>query len=146
MEDIEEIIEMRNLLLRKGIEIYLKNGKSYIFNFLTTLDYDNFKNNLEKNNKLKYLLRKKNFLSDKTIITKNWTKSLLSNFDYLLYLNRYSSRSYNDPGQYPRFPWLLFLMIFIQINLINIINKTTIRIYFMIILNYLIPLSMFLFR
>ena len=108
LEDIEEIIEMRILLLWKGIEIYLKNGKSYIFNFLTTLDYDNFKNNLEKNNKLKYLLRKKNFLSDKNIITKNWTKSLLSNFNYLLYLNRYSSRSYNDPGQYPIFPWLLY--------------------------------------
>ena len=41
-DDIEEIIEMRIFLLWKGFEIYLKNGKSYIFNFLTTNKYNYF--------------------------------------------------------------------------------------------------------
>ena len=106
-DDIEEIIEMRIFLLWKGFEIYLKNGKSYVFNFLTTKDYDNFAKNFLENNKLKNLFRKRNFLSDKNLITKNWVKRLLSNYEYLLILNRYSSRSFNDPTQYPVFPWIL---------------------------------------
>ena len=107
LDDIEEIIEMRIFLLWKGCEIYLKNGKSYIFNFLTTKEYDNFIQNILNKNKLKNLMRKRNFLTDKNNITKIWTNCLLSNFDYLLILNRYSSRSYNDPTQYPVLPWLL---------------------------------------
>ena len=107
LDDIEEIIEIRIFLLWKGCEIYLKNGKSYIFNFLTTKEYDNFMQNILNKSKIKILIRKRNFLTDKNNITKIWAECLLSNFDYLLILNRYSSRSYNDPTQYPIFPWLL---------------------------------------
>ena len=106
-EDIDEIIEIRILLLWKGFEIYLKNGKSYIFNFLTTVEYENFMKNFIFKSYLKDLVRKKSFLTDKNIISKFWVKGLISNFEYLLLLNRYSSRSYNDPSQYPIFPWLL---------------------------------------
>ncbi len=106
-DDIDEIIEIRILLLWKGFEIYLKNGKSYIFNFLTTVDYNNFMKNFILKTNLKHLVRKKGFLTDKNIICKLWARGLISNFEYLLLLNRYSARSYNDPSQYPIFPWLL---------------------------------------
>ena len=128
-DDIEEIVEMRIFLLWKGFEIYLKNGKSYIFNFLTTKDYDKFAKNFLDNNKLKNLFRKRNFLSDRNIITKYWVERLLSNYEYLLILNRYSSRSFNDPTQYPVFPWILNdyknLVKFIkgQKDYMNIINE-----------------------
>ena len=107
IDNIEEIIEMRILLLWKGFEIYLKNGKSYVFIFLTTNEYNNFMKNFKHNSKIKHLVRKRDFLSDKNDITKSWTKNLISNFDYLLILNRYSSRSFNDLSQYYIFPWLL---------------------------------------
>ena len=106
LDDVEELIEIRILLLWKGFEIFLKNGKSYIFNFLTTKDYDNFMKNFIFKSKIKNLVRKRNFLSDKNI-TKIWVRGLLSNFDYLLLLNRYSSRSFHDLTQYPVFPWVL---------------------------------------
>ena len=32
---------------------------------------------------------------------------MLSNGDYLLYLNFIAHRSFNDPSQYPVFPWIL---------------------------------------
>ena len=57
--------------------------------------------------KINNLIRKRNFLCDKNDIINNWTKNLLTNYEYLLILNRYSSRSFNDPSQYPVFPWLL---------------------------------------
>jgi hypothetical protein len=31
----------------------------------------------------------------------------ISNFDYLMLLNKYSGRSFNDPNQYYVFPWVL---------------------------------------
>ena len=107
LDDIEEIIEMRIFLLWKGFEIFLKNGKSYIFNFLTTKDYNNFMENYMNKSKINKLIRKRNFVADENDITKNWKQNLLTNYEYLLILNRYSSRSFNDPSQYPVFPWLL---------------------------------------
>eukprot|EP01083_Nonionella_stella_P142433 440709_1 len=36
-----------------------------------------------------------------------WLNGLVTNFDYLLYLNEYSGRSFMDVTQYPIFPWVL---------------------------------------
>ncbi len=36
-----------------------------------------------------------------------WTSGLLSNFDYLMIINKYSGRSYNDLNQYYVFPWII---------------------------------------
>ena len=35
-------------------------------------------------------------------------KGLINNFIYLLIINYYASRTYNDLNQYPVFPWLFF--------------------------------------
>jgi hypothetical protein len=41
------------------------------------------------------------------VITKMWMNGYLSNYDYLIYLNRFSNRSFNDISQYPVFPWVV---------------------------------------
>ena len=107
-DDVEEIIEMRISLLWKGFEIYIKNGKSYLFNFLNTNEYEAFMKDFVFKSKLKNMVRKRDFLTEKSNIYKYWVAGLISNYDYLLLLNRYSSRSFNDPTQYPIFPWLLY--------------------------------------
>lgn len=40
-------------------------------------------------------------------LTLEWQHGLLSNYDYLILLNSLSGRSFNDPSQYPVFPWVL---------------------------------------
>ena len=40
-------------------------------------------------------------------VTNFWANGLMSNFDYLLYLNAISGRSFNDFSQYPVFPWII---------------------------------------
>ena len=114
-DEIEEIVEMRVFLLWKACEIFLKNGKSYLFDFLTTDEYNNFIKNVCPD-KIKILSKKRDFLSEKkgiiklyqnNNITKDWKNGIISNYEYLLFLNRYSSRSFQDPTQYPVFPWLL---------------------------------------
>uniref|UniRef100_A0A6B2L3R0 BEACH domain-containing protein n=1 Tax=Arcella intermedia TaxID=1963864 RepID=A0A6B2L3R0_9EUKA len=39
--------------------------------------------------------------------TENWQKGKLSNFEYLMFLNLISGRSYNDLNVYPVFPWVI---------------------------------------
>lgn len=36
-----------------------------------------------------------------------WEKGMISNGDYLLLLNFLAHRSFNDPSQYPVFPWVV---------------------------------------
>ena len=105
-DEIEEILERRFLLMWQALEIYLKNGKSYFFNFLSKEQYefilDIFKNNIITKNKIYY----KDFLKNHPLITE-WRKSRLSTYEYLLFLNKYSSRTFNDVNQYPVFPWVI---------------------------------------
>lgn len=37
----------------------------------------------------------------------SWQRGMLTNGDYLLYLNFIAHRSFNDPTQYPVFPWIV---------------------------------------
>ena len=140
--EIEEILERRFLLMWQGIEIYLKNGKSYLFNLFSEQKKNNIlkyfqeikSRNVDKNkddiakinsdkntkdlikNKLKnrnffkemeYLIHEKDFLMKEKQISKEWKNFHISTYDYLLLVNKYGSRSFNDNAQYPVFPWIL---------------------------------------
>jgi hypothetical protein len=39
--------------------------------------------------------------------TRRWIDHSLSNFDYLLFLNRIAGRTFSDPALYPIFPWVV---------------------------------------
>ena len=121
--EIEEIIERRFLFMWQGFEIYLKNGKSYFFNLFS----ENMKNNLfdyfKKEERLKNLIRSRDFLYKEKEITRKWAKYYLQNYEYLLLVNKYGSRTFNDNNQYPVFPWLL-INNYENIEKINGINVT----------------------
>ena len=40
-------------------------------------------------------------------LTKKWLNGEFNNFQYLMLLNRYSGRTYNDLSQFPVFPWVI---------------------------------------
>ena len=113
-EDIKEIIQRRTLFSNQSIEIFHKNGKSYFFNFFRT---ENVKNAYNYFNEISQKLLKKKLPSfifntnnnEEEIkkICQNFRKGKISNYIYLLYLNKYSTRTYNDLAQYPVFPWLV---------------------------------------
>ena len=105
--EIEEIVERRTLLMWKSVEIFLKNGKSYFFNFLNTSEFENFIKYFRNNDTLKNLIRKKDFFNTGKSISDDWERGLINNYEYILLLNKYSSRSFNDANEYPVFPWLL---------------------------------------
>ena len=108
-KEITEIINRRFLYLFQACEFYLKNGKSYYFNFFSEdnkIKFFSLFSNKENNpynikiiSDLKTEFKKKDY-------TNQWLKNKISTLEYLLFINKYSCRSYNDINQYPVFPWV----------------------------------------
>ena len=162
--DIKEIIKRRVCLTYIGVEIFLKDNKSYMFNFFDKSNLNKFievvkkysfeknkvnrniiianednhnhkqkdKNNKTQNNNnnnnnnngnniqnindnleneigIKFRIIEDPVSEFKKLGFKSKNKKgELSNFNYLLFINKYSSRTYNDYNQYLVFP-LLFM-------------------------------------
>ena len=111
--EIEEIITRTFVYNKQAFEIFLKNGKSYFFNLFENsklLDiYKILKQKIEDNNQeldFNIIEDPKKYFEEKNI-TKQWEKNDISNYQYLLYLNKYSGRTFNDINQYPIFPWVM---------------------------------------
>lgn len=88
-----------------AIEIYLKSGKSYLLNFFTKQKLKEVYTSLKKNflGKGLVFLSKTNLYQSRDL----WISGKITNFEYLMILNKLSSRSFNNLSQYPVFPWIL---------------------------------------
>ena len=109
--NIKESILRRSLLITQSIEIFLKNGKSYFFNFFHS-DYAKkvyrFFDKLKSKYDFTFDGNFKNYnQKDIQNILNKFHNGKISNYMYILYLNKYSTRTYCDLSQYPVFPWLI---------------------------------------
>ena len=111
-KDVMKIIEfdgIKNVIPRKflyswmSLEVFMKSGKTYLFNFFieTTNEYIL---DILKGKNVKVIKNAKEYF-DKKDYTKKWRDGKKTTYDYLLILNKFSSRSYNDSNQYPLMPW-----------------------------------------
>lgn len=100
---VEAIVPYRYIFKLNGINILIyQSQRSKVFTFETEDEAKEFGNYLTDHcpnidstfNNLEYQ-------------TELWSKGLLTNFDYLMYLNIKASRTFNDPSQYPVFPWVI---------------------------------------
>ena len=153
-KDIKEIIKRRICLNYIAYEIFMKDNRTYLFNFFTkhnikevytflekvknssrenikiskknSDEKEEFRRHSDKNvirkisinslNKNDLVLNNYNFkimeepaaYFEKLDLKSKYKKGEISNFNYLLLINKYSSRTYNDYNQYLIFP-LLFL-------------------------------------
>ena len=103
-DEIQETLIKRFLYNWIGVEIFLKNGKSYFFNLFTTNNNTKLLEHLKNKGLPTITDCKKHFRTQN--YTLKWMDKKLSTFDYLLLLNKYSGRSFHDINQYPIFPWL----------------------------------------
>jgi hypothetical protein len=106
--DIVEIIIRRFIHRYTAIEIFLYSGRSYYFNFFSPEDREQAFEYLKKYGYRK-LLADKNLSKELQVtgLTRLWKQGEISNFEYLMQLNKFGSRSYHEIGQYPVFPWIL---------------------------------------
>ena len=131
--------EIKEIILRKfcfnpiAYEIFMKDGRSYFFNFFSKKNLQRFYDNLISrinilNNKLKMekpkdqgiykkykydhnyvnfsVIEEANKEFEKNEYSKKYVKNEITNFQYLLLVNKFSYRTYNDSNQYLVFPLL----------------------------------------
>ena len=104
LSEIKEVIPRKFLYSWMALEIFMKNGKSYLFNFFNE-DTNNYILDLLKNKNI-YAIKNAKEYFEKKEYTKKWKDGRKSTYDHLLLLNKFSSRSYNDANQYPVMPWI----------------------------------------
>jgi hypothetical protein len=89
-----------------GIEIVTDSGISILFDFLT-IDVTTLIKTFKKANFEKFVLWPVADLFTQLKCCEKWISGEISNFDYIIYLNFLSGRSFRDSSAYPFFPSLL---------------------------------------
>ena len=123
---------IRNYYYRDtAVEIYTENNKSYFLNFKTKDDLSLFISDITDNNTsntkfrqinasvhddkeknkllgyekmMPYMKNKSYFISNKI---EKWQNYEISTLEFLMWINIYAGRSFNDLNQYPVFPWTI---------------------------------------
>ena len=112
-QDIQRITRRRSFLMYQSFEVFCQNGKSYFFNLYRKENCDNvfkiltsIKDSLSNKDKFEFL--NENISEEVKKASHEVKNGIINNFTYLLRLNYYSSRTFNDLNQYPIYPWLFF--------------------------------------
>lgn len=105
--DIKSIFLRTRFHYQTALEMFLINGKSYLLNTQSKMIRDELLAQISQRSK-KYLKTIQTIPNVAYFRATNyqqlWTEGKISNFTYLLYLNIYSGRTFNDLTQYPIFP------------------------------------------
>ncbi|OMJ82449.1 hypothetical protein SteCoe_16858 [Stentor coeruleus] len=103
--EITEIIERRFIHKHTAIEIVLNSGKSFFLNFFEKSHKENAVAKLRNWGISKHFAKSTvGYLEN---LTNEWKKGKITNFEYLMVVNRIAGRSMHDLSQYPVFPWVL---------------------------------------
>jgi hypothetical protein len=110
LECLTETYGRRHLLKNCGIELFFSSSPEVFIAFKSLKELQKFFFTLRRQNVPS--LTSPSTLTPKLVCAQsNWTdlwrRRLISNFDYLIILNKIASRSFNDLTQYPVFPWIL---------------------------------------
>lgn len=94
-----------------SVEIFFTSNKTLLLHFATTEERDSFCKQLYKHRDKKetskhFIVQSGRKALKERKITEKWMNWEISNFEYLMLINIYANRSYNDLSHYPVFPWL----------------------------------------
>lgn len=105
LEDIKLILRKSRYHLLTAIELQTYDGKSFFIDFIKEKVLNRVINALNKNNIVLIKAFADHF--NQLNLTSQWKSRKITTFEYLMYLNVYSGRSFHDLSQYPLFPWIL---------------------------------------
>ncbi|XP_056135740.1 lipopolysaccharide-responsive and beige-like anchor protein [Lampris incognitus] len=114
--EIRAVFSRRYLLQNTALEIFMANRTAVMFNLPDAAAVKkvvhclprvgvgtNF--GLPQTRRISLATPKQLFKASN--MTQRWQRREISNFEYLIFLNTISGRSYNDLNQYPVFPWVI---------------------------------------
>ncbi len=96
LNEIAEVHPRRYNSIESSVEIFLKRGKVYFFNLFQPQNQVIFIRKIQKNNKHIYAYLSRKLALSRLNYTKKWQKGEISNFEYLMIINKFAGRSYND--------------------------------------------------
>jgi hypothetical protein len=107
-----EVHGRRFLLRAQALELFFSDTHELFLNFPGgTRDRDRFYAKLRNSCKVPLLCSPKSLnprvVFKRSQLTSLWRKRKISNFEYLMQLNKMAGRTFNDITQYPVFPWVL---------------------------------------
>ncbi|XP_074485538.1 lipopolysaccharide-responsive and beige-like anchor protein isoform X8 [Sebastes fasciatus] len=114
--EIRAIFSRRYLLQNTALEIFMANRTAVMFNFPDAATVKKVVHSLPRvgvgtnfglpqTRRISLATPKQLFKAAN--MTQRWQRREISNFDYLIFLNTVSGRTYNDLNQYPVFPWVI---------------------------------------
>lgn len=104
-QKIRQIHQRRYNYMKCAFEIFTNDNKSYYFNVFSNSYLKAILSEFKLRNKDIQICSKETFME--TDIQKRWIEGKISNFEYLIQVNMYAGRSFNDLSQYPVFPWVI---------------------------------------
>jgi len=107
--EITHVLHRRICHFPIAFEIFTNDGRSFLLSFSIDADKIISEMNIHKKNTSTIILKYHDFRHQFELMgfTEKWRNQKISNFEYLIALNLYSGRSFNDPSSYPVFPWIL---------------------------------------
>ncbi|OHS96917.1 Beige/BEACH domain containing protein [Tritrichomonas foetus] len=110
LNQITEVFYRTYLHHPTAIEIFTVSGSSYFINFFDVKSMPIIRSfGYVSLPRLQMLQSNENFRSffKDLPFTQQWINGKISNFEYLMHLNVFSGRTFNDPSQYPIMPWII---------------------------------------
>ncbi|XP_067260668.1 lipopolysaccharide-responsive and beige-like anchor protein isoform X4 [Chanodichthys erythropterus] len=114
--EIRAIFSRRYLLQNTALEVFMANRTAIMFNFpdaatvkkvVHCLPRVGVGTNFGLPQTRRISLASPKQLYKASNMTQRWQRREISNFEYLMFLNTISGRTYNDLNQYPVFPWVI---------------------------------------
>uniref|UniRef100_A0A0N5AE21 Non-specific serine/threonine protein kinase n=1 Tax=Syphacia muris TaxID=451379 RepID=A0A0N5AE21_9BILA len=115
-DQVIEVYKRHNFLKDRALEIFFADGQTYLIAFETVVvirERDHFLNSLLSMDLPNLIYTPQNLQAT----TQLWREGSITNFEYLMQLNKLAGRSFNDLMQYPVFPFVLADYISETINL-----------------------------
>uniref|UniRef100_A0A8B9HVA1 LPS-responsive vesicle trafficking, beach and anchor containing n=1 Tax=Astyanax mexicanus TaxID=7994 RepID=A0A8B9HVA1_ASTMX len=114
--EIRAVFSRRYLLQNTALEIFLANRTAVMFNFADAATVKKVVHclprvgvgtnyGLPQTRRISLATPKQLFKASS--MTQRWQRREISNFEYLIFLNTISGRTFNDLNQYPVFPWVI---------------------------------------
>ncbi|XP_051939556.1 lipopolysaccharide-responsive and beige-like anchor protein isoform X2 [Hippocampus zosterae] len=114
--EIRAIFSRRYLLQNTALEIFMANRTAVMFNFPDAATVKKVVHSLPRvglgtnfglpqTRRISLATPKQLFKASN--MSQRWQRREISNFEYLIFLNTISGRTYNDLNQYPVFPWII---------------------------------------
>ncbi|CAJ0899985.1 13727_t:CDS:10 [Entrophospora sp. SA101] len=110
ISDIREIHMRKYLLRNSALELFLTDQTNYFFNFSNPKDRKTLHSKIISFHPPSMINQDTHdpiMMFSRSNLTGRWQRHEISNFEYLMHLNSFAGRSYNDLSQYFVFPWIL---------------------------------------